>query len=101
MVQYLNSWFDIESHCWPARHWQGLRTTNPIESTFATIRHRTKRAKGCLTDKGMLHMMFPPAECARRSWHRLRGFGFLAKVITGARFVDGVQVTDEPKRKAA
>jgi len=85
----------------PARHWQSLRTTNPIESTFATIRHRTKRAKGCLTDKGMLHMMFKLAECAQKNWHRLRGFGFLAKVITGVRFVDGVEATDELKRKAA
>lgn len=85
----------------PARHWQSLRTTNPIESTFATIRHRTKRAKGCLTDKGMLHMMFKLAECAQKNWRRLRGFGFLAKVITGVRFVDGVEATDKPKRKAA
>ena len=52
----------------PAQHWQSLRTTNPIESTFATIRHRTKRAKGCLTDKGMLHMLFKLAECAQKNW---------------------------------
>ena len=51
----------------PARHWQSLRTTNPIESTFATIRHRTKRAKGCLTGNGMLHMMFKLAECAQKN----------------------------------
>jgi putative transposase len=85
----------------PAQHWQSLRTTNPIESTFATIRHRTKRAKGCLTDKGMLHMMFKLAECAQKNWRRLRGFDFLAKVITGVRFVDGEEATDKPKRKAA
>jgi putative transposase len=85
----------------PAQHWQSLRTTNPIESTFATIRHRTKRAKGCLTDKGMLHMLFKLAECAQKNWRRLRGFDFLAKVITGVRFVDGVEATDKPKRKAA
>jgi transposase-like protein len=85
----------------PARHWQSLRTTNPIESTFATIRHRTKRAKGCLTDKGMLHMMFKLAECAQKNWQRMRGFGFLAQVIAGVRFVDGVEATDKPTRKAA
>lgn len=85
----------------PAQHWQSLRTTNPIESTFATIRHRTKRAKGCLTDKGMLHMMFKLAECAQKNWRRLRGFDFLAKVITGVRFVDGVEATDQPQREAA
>jgi putative transposase len=85
----------------PAQHWQSLRTTNPIESTFATIRHRTKRAKGCLTDKGMLHMMFKLSECAQKNWRRMRGFSFLAKVITGVRFVDGVEATDKPARKAA
>lgn len=85
----------------PAQHWQSLRTTNPIESTFATIRHRTKRAKGCLTDKGMLHMMFKLAECDQKNWRRLRGFDFLAKVITGVRFVDGVEATDKPQREAA
>lgn len=85
----------------PAQYWQSLRTTNPIESTFATIRHRTKRAKGCLTDKGMLHMMYKLAECAQKNWRRLRGFDFLAKVNTGVRFVDGVEATDKPKRKAA
>lgn len=85
----------------PAQHWQSLRTTNPIESTFATIRHHTKRAKGCLTDKGMLHMMFKLAECAQKNWRRLRGFDFLAKVITGVRFVDGVEATDKPQREAA
>ncbi|MDP4836097.1 MAG: IS256 family transposase [Burkholderiales bacterium] len=85
----------------PAQHWQSLRTTNPIESTFATIRHRTKRAKGCLTDKGMLHMMFKLAECAQKNWRRLRGFDFLAKVITGVRFVDGVEAIDKPQREAA
>jgi transposase-like protein len=85
----------------PAQHWQSIRTTNPIESTFANIRQRTKRAKGCLTDKGMLHMMFKFAECAQKNWRRLRGFDFLAKVINGVRFVDGVEETDKPKRKAS
>ena len=42
----------------PALHWQSIRTSNPIESTFGTIRHRTKRSKGCLSRDGMLHMMF-------------------------------------------
>ena len=77
----------------PAQHWQRLRTTNPIESTFATIRHRTKRSKGCLTRDGMLHMMFKLAECAEKNWRRQRGFVFLAKVITGVKFKDGIEVT--------
>jgi transposase-like protein len=78
----------------PAQHWQSIRTTNPIESTFATIRHRTKRSKGCLSRNGMLHMMFKLSQCAQKSWRRLRGFNYLAKVITGVKFKDGVEVTE-------
>ena len=77
----------------PASHWQSLRTTNPIESTFGTIRHRTKRSKGCLSRNGMLHMMFKLSECAQKNWRKLRGFRYLAKVITGVKFKDGVEVT--------
>jgi len=78
----------------PAQHWQSIRTTNPIESTFATIRHRTKRSKGCLSRNGMLHMMFKLGQCAQKNWRRLRGFNYLAKVITGVKFKDGVEVTE-------
>jgi transposase-like protein len=66
----------------PAQHWQSIRTSNPIESAFGTIRHRTKRSKGCLTRDGMLHMMFKLGQCAEKKWKRLRGFNYLAKVIT-------------------
>lgn len=78
----------------PARHWQSIRTSNPIESTFGTIRHRTKRSKGCLSRDGMLHMMFKLGQCAEKNWRRLRGFDYLAKVVTGIKFKDGVEVTD-------
>ena len=78
----------------PAKHWQSIRTTNPIESTFATIRHRTKRSRGCLTRDGMLHMMFKLGQCAQKNWRRLRGFDDLAKVITGVKFNDGIEVTN-------
>ena len=74
----------------PAKHWQSIRTTNPIESTFATIRHRTKRSRGCLTRDGMLHMMFKLGQCAEKNWRRLRGFDDLVKVITGVKFNDGI-----------
>jgi transposase-like protein len=77
----------------PAQHWQSIRTSNPIESTFATIRHRTKRSKGCLSRDGMLHMMFKLGQCAEKKWRRLRGFNYLAKVIIGVKFKDGVEVT--------
>ena len=76
----------------PAQHWQSIRTSNPIESTFGTIRHRTKRSKGCLTREGMLHMMFKLGLCAQKKWIRLRGFDYLAKVITGTKFKDGIEV---------
>jgi transposase-like protein len=78
----------------PAQHWQSIRTSNPIESTFGTIRHRTKRSKGCLSRDGMLHMMFKLGQCAEKKWRRLRGFDFLAKVVIGIKFKDGVEVTD-------
>ena len=77
----------------PAAHWQSLRTTNPIESTFGTIRHRTKRSKGCLTRESMLHMIFKLSECAKKNWRKQRGFEHLAKVITGVKFTDGIEVT--------
>ena len=54
----------------PAKHWQSIRTTNPIESTFATIRHRTKRSKGCLSRDTMLHMMLKVGLCAEKRWRR-------------------------------
>lgn len=76
----------------PAKHWQSLRTSNPIESTFGTIRHRTKRSKGCLTRDGMLHMMFKLGMCAEKKWRKLRGFNDLAKVVTGVQFKDGIEV---------
>ena len=82
-------------YSYPAEHWLHLRTTNPIESTFGTIRHRTKRSKGCLTRDGMLHMMFKLSECAEKNWRRQRGFNYLAKVITGVKFKDGIEVTTD------
>lgn len=77
----------------PAQHWQSIRTTNPIESTFGTIRHRTNRSKGCLTRDGMLHMTFKLGLCAEKNWQRQRGWDCLAKVITGVKFTDGIEAT--------
>jgi len=84
----------------PAQHWQSIRTSNPIESTFGTIRHRTKRSKGCLSRDGMLHMMFKLGQCAEKKWRRLRGFDYLAKVVTGIEFKDGVEVTTDNQAAA-
>lgn len=77
-----------------AQHWQSIRTSNPIESAFATIRHRTKRSKGCLTRNGMLHLMFKLGQCAEKIWRCLRGFDYLAKVITGVKFKVGIEVAE-------
>jgi transposase-like protein len=76
-----------------AAHWQTLRTTNPFESTFGTIRHRTTRTKGCLTRDGLLHMMFKLGQCGEKAWRRLRGFNRLPKVIERIHFVDGIEET--------
>ena len=75
----------------PAQHWQSIRTSNPIESAFATIRHCTKRTKGCLGRDGMLHMMFKLGQCAEKSWRKLRGFAHLADVIEGVDSINGIK----------
>jgi len=77
---------------YPAQHWQSIRTSNPIESTFGTFRHRAKRSKGCLSRDGMLHMMFKLGLCAEKRWRRLRGFDYLAKVVTGIKCVEVTEV---------
>ena len=77
----------------PAEHWKHLRTTNPIESTFATVRHRTIRSKGCLSNRTALAMVFKLAEGAQRSWRRLDGHNQLPKLILGVKFADGLEVT--------
>jgi transposase-like protein len=85
----------------PAEHWVHLRTTNPIESAFATIRHRSDRAKGCVSRATMLAFMFKLAIAAEQSFRRLKGFGYLAKVIAGVRFVDGVENSEDQLGRAA
>jgi putative transposase len=88
----------------PAEHWKHLRTTNPIESTFATIRHRTVRSKNCLSNKTALAMIFKLAQEAEKSWRRLDGHNQLPKVIQGVKFTDGIEVaikSTAPQAKAA
>lgn len=84
----------------PAVHWQSIRTTNPIESAFATIRHRTKRAKGCLSRVTMLAMIFKVGMSAETQWRKLRGFESLAKVIHGVQFRDGVELNKHEQKAA-
>ena len=78
----------------PAEHWKHLRTTNPIESTFATVRHRTIRTKGCLSNDTAIAMVFKLLEAAQRSWRRLDGTSFLPKVIFGVKFKNGIEMQD-------
>jgi putative transposase len=80
----------------PAEHWKHLRSTNPIESTFATVRHRTIRSKGCLSNKTALAMVFKLADAAQKSWRRLDGHVHLPKVILGVKFADGIEVVINP-----
>jgi transposase-like protein len=75
----------------PAEHWVHLRTTNPIESTFATVRLRTARTKGCGSRATCLTMVFKLAQCAERRWHRLHGKELLGEIIEGVKFVDGIK----------
>ena len=80
----------------PAEHWKHLRTTNPIESTFATVRHRTIRSKGCLSNRTALAMVFKLLEAAQKSWRRLDGTNQLPKLVLGVTFNDGIEVIAKP-----
>ncbi len=75
----------------PAEHWKHLRSTNPIESTFATVRLRTYRTKGCLSRKTALAMVFKLLLSAKKSWRRLNGSEHIAEVIQGVKFEDGIK----------
>jgi putative transposase len=75
----------------PAEHWVHLRTSNVIESTFATIRHRTDRVKGAFSRTSLLSMLYKLALSAEQSFRKLKGFNWLAEVIRGVKFVDGVK----------
>ena len=75
----------------PAEHWVHLRTTNPIESTFATVRLRTRRTKGCGSRTATLTMVFRLTQCAEQHWRALNGSKLLDDVIRGIQFVDGLR----------
>jgi len=80
---------------YPAAHWKHLRTTNPIESTFATVRHRTRQTKGCGSRQATLTMVYKLAREAEKRWRRLDGHHFIVKVLRGVRFVDGEAQADD------
>lgn len=81
----------------PAAHWKHLRTTNPIESTFATVRHRTRQTKGCGSREATLSMVYKLGREAEKHWRKLDGSTFMLKVLHGVHFEDG----EEVPRKAA
>ena len=85
----------------PAEHWDHLRTSNPIESVFATVRHRTVRTKGALSQDTARLMVFKLVMAAARTWRRLKGENQLPKVVQGVTFRNGVEVTDTPAQNAA
>lgn len=76
---------------YPAEHWKHVRTSNPIESTFATVRHRTKRTKGCLSRKTGLAMAFKLMISAQKKWRKLDGQSRLPEIIKGIEFSDGIR----------
>ena len=85
----------------PAKHWQHIRTTNPIESVFATVRLRTDKVKNCGSRKTTLAMAWQLMITAQRRWHRLRGYELLADIIKGVKFRDGKRVEEEGQQQAA
>ncbi len=80
----------------PAQHWRHIRSTNVIESTFGTVRHRTRQTKGCGSRKATMSMVYKLATEAEKRWKRLHGYKLISKVIEGVKFVDG-----EMKERAA
>jgi transposase-like protein len=94
--QALLAFFDF-----PAEHWDHLRTSNPIESVFATVRHRTVRTKGSLSPRTAKLMVFKLVSAAAKTWHRLKGENQLPKVVRGVKFHNGVEVIETPAHNAA
>lgn len=80
----------------PAEHWARLRTTNPIESTFATVRHRTTRTRNCVSRATFLGLAFKLIEEAEKSWRRIREAERNELLLKGVPFQDGIAVPDNP-----
>ena len=85
----------------PAEHWDHLRTSNPIESVFATVRHRTVRTKASLSHNTARLMVFKLVMSAAKTWRRLKGENQLPRVIAGVKFTDGVAESTTPDHRAA
>ena len=86
---------------YPAEHWVHIRTTNPIESTFATVRLRTKRSRNCGSRETTLAMVFKLLQSAQKRWKRIKGFRTLILVVNNVRFRNGEQIVDQSDSAAA
>jgi transposase-like protein len=84
----------------PAEHWVHIRTTNPIESTFATVRLRTDKTRGCVSQQSILALVFKLVQSAQKRWLRIRGFKRLGEVIEGVKFKDGIRVDQQSQLDA-
>ena len=84
----------------PAEHWKHIRTANPIESTFASVRHRTVKTKGCLSLQTAEIMVFKLIMVAQKQWLRLNGKNQLPKLIQGIKFTDGIEADTDNKAAA-
>lgn len=85
----------------PAEHWSHIRTTNPIESVFSTVRLRTKRSRNCGSRETTLAMVFTLMESAQKRWHKISGFNLLTLVVNNVPFKDGIRVAEVTERIAA
>ena len=83
----------------PAEHWIHIRTTNPIESTFATVRLRTQKTKGCGTRLATLTMVFKLVLETRKTWKKIKGYKLIPKVLEGIPFIDG-ELNDQGEQAA-
>ena len=85
----------------PAEHWVSIRTTNPIESAFATVRLRTSKTRNCGSRNTTLAMVYKLLQSAQKRWNRLKGFNLLTLVVNNVKFQDGEQVMEQSDRKTA
>jgi len=75
----------------PAEHWRHIRTTNPIESTFATVRLRTDKVRSCFSSQTVVTMAFQLCRCAEKRWQKINGVNQLLKIMEGKKFIDGIE----------
>ncbi len=85
----------------PAAHWRPIRTTNPIESTFSTVRLRTSKTRNCVSRESIFSMVFKRVERAEKRWQRLHGSDLMADIMTDVKFIDSIKQVEENSRSMA